>query len=159
MTVSRRVRRQGDEILLEWGGYVRTYAQAQGGLQRLVSGDLADALDAKLTRRPGGHSDPVFANLAAEEALQIRRVSSFDRMMRGYPVLWRQLATAMFVECMSMERVAAAVALPVRHAEGALALLRRQAEVDWAHTALMSCREKPEKAVVAKRACLSANKE
>lgn len=133
---------------MEWGGYVRTYGQAQGVLQQLVVSES----DERLPRAPGTHSDPVFSNLAAEEKLHIRRISSFDRMMRSYPQLWRQLASAMYVECMTLENAARSVALSDRDVKGALQLIKRQAEMDWAHTALMTLRENPQTQAVAKAA-------
>lgn len=146
--VARRVRRQADEILMEWGGYVRTFGEAQGSLQRMVVSEP----DERMPRAAGTHSDPVFANLAAEEDLHIRRISSFDRMMRSYPQIWRQLARAMYVDCLSLEHAARLAGLTMRIAEGALALIKRQAEMDWAHTAHVGSLEMKKPHAIAKAA-------
>ncbi len=131
---------------MEWGGYVRTFGQAQGVLQRLVLSEN----EQRMPRAAGTHSDPVFANLAAEETLHIRRISSFDRMMRSYAPLYRQLAAAMYVECMTIEHAARTIGLSVKVAEGCMGMIKRQAEIDWAHTALMDTRSNPQTKTVAR---------
>lgn len=136
---ARRIRRPADEVLMEWGGYVRTYKQAQGGLQRLVSKER-DGWD-RMPRSPGTHSDPVFANLAAEESLHIRRISAFDGLMDSYPRMWRQMTFHLFVRGGDLMTIAAELQLSERDAKGALSLIKRQAELDWAHTAYISRRE------------------
>lgn len=144
---ARRVRRPADEVLMEWGGYVRTFKQAQGGLQRLVSKER-DGFS-RMPRSPGTHSDPVFANLAAEESLHIRRISAFDNLMDGYPMMWRRITWHLFVKGGELAVIAEELQLSKRDAEGALSLIRRQAELDWAHTAYITRREN---AAVAKAA-------
>lgn len=137
---ARRVRRPADEVLMEWGGYVRTYKQAQGGLQRLLSKER-DGFS-RMPRSPGTHSDPVFANLAAEESLHIRRISAFDNLMDEKPQLWRRMCWHLFVRGGDLSEIATELHLSERDAKGALSMIKREAELDWAHTAFIIRAEK-----------------
>lgn len=136
---TRRVRREIDDVLMEWGGYVRTYAVAQGGLQRLVA-DARGLADLKLTRAPGEHSDPCYANLAAEDALGVRMISTLDNLIRQYPLLWRRMLSTLYVEGLSLHSAAQRVKLSERDSKGMLAGIKRQAEIDWQHVLEMQRR-------------------
>lgn len=136
---TRRVRREIDDVLMEWGGYVRTYAVAQGGLQRLVA-DACGLADLKLTRSPGEHSDPCYANLAAEDALGVRLISTLDNLICQYPLLWRRMLSTLYVEGLSLHSAAQRVKLSERDSKGMLAGIKRQAEMDWQHVLEMQRR-------------------
>ena len=83
----------------------------------------------------------MFANLAAEETLQIRRISSFDSMVSNYGYLHRRMMWHLYVNAGTLEEVADELLLSIRDAKGALSLIKRQAEMDWAHTSYIAKRE------------------
>lgn len=92
---SDRIRDITERILQEWGGYRRSYAEAQGGLHRMDR-DLIEASDRVACRGPG-HSDPVLANLVAADSLGLRFMASLDGRILEYPLVWLRIIVPRYV--------------------------------------------------------------
>lgn len=130
-----------EELLAEWGGYVRTYRQMQGVLHRNTA-CLVEQYDAAMTRAPGEASNPVLANIIAEDRALLRVPAAVDAIVGTYPHEWRLLCVMRYVGKpfrnndrvlllpMQWSEIESKMKLPPRDREAAMRMLRRQLRQD-----------------------------